>query len=264
MGCTSDLGEFEHWFLLPSPGYTVFWVMPETTGDYMVVLLRWIRSLLPKAQNVLFHSTRQTVDDFLSLLRSLDPQTSREVSSMGGRVHFVDSYSCRLRLFGGPVGNSDGVDVRYVTDPSHLEGPGSVLDAYRGLDADGSLEGCIGLEWSLTDLAVDMGEQAHSKLFASILPTLRFNGATIVGIADWYSHSETYKARLIHLSDASILWGVTSGQKKAKYLLPVKRPSPAPASYYEPVGYEVAPGFFRLSSRRIRREGREALQESYL
>ncbi len=161
-------------------------------------------------------------------------------------MHFLDSYSARLEMFGGPLRDYQGLDIRYVTDTCRIRGAGTLSDVMRELREECHLEDFVGIENSLTDLAMDMGEAQHAKLFSELVSRMRSRRGTMIGMADWYSHGELYKASIIHLADASILWGITSGSNKVKYLLPIKRSEAAPASSYEPQPYSVGPSRFEI------------------
>jgi hypothetical protein len=168
---------------------------------------------------------------------------------MGGDMHFVDSYSVKLEFFGWPVGDHDGLDVRYVTENSKTRGSGTISDVFREIGDECSLTDFVGFENNLTDITMGMGEFQHLRLFSEMTMLVRSRKGTMIGVADWYSHEETYKASLIHLADAAVLWGITSGNKKTKYLLPIKRREISPASGFEVRPYEIGSSFMRLSSR---------------
>jgi len=243
-----SIGGFDRWFEIPTPGYTIFWVMPETSSDPERLIWSWIRSGLKDAEAFLAHCTRLDVEGFFDRLSSQDAGCASTLLSLGSDMHFLDSYSVRLDLFGGPVREYDGIDIRYVTDTASLRGPGSVSQTFAQLREECGLKRFIGFEDNLTDLALSMGERQHAYLFSQIVSSVRSRDGTIIGLADWYSHGEIYKANLIHLSDASILFGITSGSSKTKYLLPIKRRRAFPASAYEPKPYRVGEGSFQLLS----------------
>ena len=243
------MGAFDGWFRIPSPGYTVFWTMPETCVDPNFLISRLIGSSLEKVESLVVHSTRWNVDGFLDALSTLDPSCALRLLSMGPHLHFVDSYSSRLELYGRPLAHH-GMDVRYVTDTCKARGPGTVSEVFREIREEFKLENFLGVENSLTDLATDMGEYQHTKLFSDIVCEMRARGGTMIGVADWYSHGETYKANIIHLADASLLWGITSGGNKAKYLLPIKRCDASSASSYNALPYDLDAGGIAVRSDR--------------
>ena len=246
MYLSSGVDDFDDWFKIPSPGYTVFWVMPETCNDPERLISSWIRSSIHRVEGFVAHCTRSNIDGFLKGLSSVNPVCASSLLSMGAKMHFLDSYSARLELFGEPLQHHDGPDIRYITDPSNLRGAGTVSEVLRELREDCNLSNFIGIENNLTDLAMDMGEFQHTRLFSDMISKMRSRNGTMIGIVDWYSHGEVYKANLIHLADASVLWGITSGSSKTKYLLPIKRGRVSPASSFEPQPYDVGPSFFKI------------------
>jgi hypothetical protein len=256
----SGIPEFDQWFLLPSPGYTVFWTMPETGRDPGALISSLIGSSLDGAGSFVAHSTRSNIDGFLEDLSTYDPRCTLQLLSIGGSLHFIDSYSSKLDLFGQPI-ESDGMDVRYVTDTCKPRGAGTLSEVFRELREECNLENFIGMENSLSDLAMDMGEYQHIRLFGDTVCRMRSRRGTMVGIADWYSHGETYKANIIHLSDASLLWGISSGGRKTKYLLPIKRSHVSSAASFEPRPYDLHGMTLRLLSGRVSRAASEGSQE---
>ncbi len=242
----SGIPKFDEWFRIPSPGYTVFWVMPETSADPASFIANWIISSIPKAKSFLAHCTRSNIDGFMKGLSSLNPRCASGLLSLGPNMHFLDSYSVKLELFGEPLKHYNSLDIRYVTDVSNLRGAGTVSYVLRELREECSLNNFVGIENSLTDLAMDMGESQHIRLFSEIVSKVVSRHGTMIGIADWYSHGEIYKANIIHIANASILWGITSGSSKTKYLLPIKRDGVCPASLYEPQPYDVGPSGLRI------------------
>jgi len=244
--------DFDSWYEIPSPGYTLFWTMPETYSDPDFLMARWIGSSAGAVGTVLAHCTRHNIDGFLRSISLLDPDCLAQLLGMGSNMHFVDSYSVRLEFFGRPVGNHDGLDVRYVTQNSKPSGTGTVSDIFRELKDEYRLSDFIGFENNLTDIAMGMGEFQHMKLFSEMVSRIKSRGGTMIGIADWYSHDETYKASLIHMADAAMLWGITSGNRKTKYLLPIKRSEISPASGFEVQPYEIGDSFMKLATETTR------------
>jgi hypothetical protein len=242
----SGIEEFDSWFEIPSPGYTIFWTMPETHRDPDFLITRWIESHPEDTGGFLAHCTRYDVDGFLRRISSLDPGCLNKLLGMGADMHFVDSYSVRLELFGRPVGEHDGLDVRYVTENSKARGAGTISDVLREIREEFSLDGYIGLENNITDLAIEMGEFQHLRLFSEMVDRAKCADGTMIGIADWYSHDEVYKASIIHLADAAMLWGITSGNNKTKYLLPIKREEISPATGFHARHYEISKANMRL------------------
>jgi len=242
----SGISGFDEWFRMPSPGYTVFWVMPETSADPGSFIANWIRSSIPRAKSFLAHCTRSNIDGFLKGLSSENPGCASGLLSLGPNMHFLDSYSVRLELFGEPLKDYTALDIRYVTDISNLRGAGTVSHVLRELREECALRNFMGIEDNLTDLAMDLGEAQHIRLFSEMVTKTVSRRGTMIGIADWYSHGEIYKANIIHIADASILWGITSGSSKTKYLLPIKRDGVSPASLYEPKPYDTGPAGLRI------------------
>jgi hypothetical protein len=246
---------FDGWFGIPSPGYTLFWTMPETAQDPKCLMSRWIAEVVDRAEGFLAHCTRYDLDGFLSDLSRYEPALTGRLISMGERMHFVDSYSKRLDSFGAPT-HQEGLDVRYVTETGKARGCGTVSEVLSELREECALAHFFGIENNLSDLAMDMGEYQHVRLFSDFAHETRSRDGTIIGFADWYSHGETYKANLIHLADASMLWGITSGNTKMKYLLPIKRPVPSAAGSYEAKAYDISRSRIEISARELVRQAR--------
>jgi len=248
----SGVDDFDKWYEIPSPGYTIFWTMPETYRDPDFLITRLIGHSAGVVSAVLAHCTRHNIDGFLRNISLLDPDCLGQLMGMGVNMHFIDSYSVRLELFGRPVGNHDGLDVRYVTENSKPSGTGTVSDIFRELGDEFMLSDFVGFENNLTDIAMGMGEFQHMRLFSEMVSRIKSREGTMIGIADWYSHDETYKASLIHMADAALLWGITSGNKKTKYLLPIKRREISPASGFEVQPYEIGGSSMRLAAETTR------------
>jgi len=234
----SGVDRFDSWFRIPSPGYTIFLVMPETWLDPFTFISSWIMENTREADLVVL-STRSTIDGLLEMLSHIDPSCSTHLASMDSRLHFVDCYSSRLDLFGLPSRHRDA-DIRYVVNPREHMGAGTVLGVMRELRTQGGPRGFLALEYSLSDIAVDLGEAGHVPVFSEMVLNSRSRRGTVIGIADWYSHREIYKARLIQISDASLLWGISSGDRKTKYILPIKRGRVNPAKRFEPKPYSIS------------------------
>ncbi len=246
MNAHSSSGLFQGWFPIPSPGYTLFWVMPETHLDPLRLVSTWLL-MEGTARDLVVLSTCWTIDEFLERVGDLEIGSWEMMTELGKRLHFLDCHSANLQLFGTPDRNKNH-DLRYVVDTSATSGPGSLREVIHELWRESNPHDFLGLEFNLTDIAMDMGEREHISLFAHLLSGLKSRKGTVIGMADWYSHPETYKARMIHLADASLLWGVSSGERKAKYLLPIKRSVASSAEAFQPRVYRASGDGFQITA----------------